>query len=160
MVTALLSLPLSLRDAVSAGFSLATCCAFASVAAAFAGVLLYAAARLLEILMSLKRKPVDVFARLPNGVNTPEIQMPLAEGQPFEIMNKVLENPAMADAEVHTIDGLRAEFADGWGLMRASNTTPMLIFRFEGTSQDALVRIQGQFRELLTNVDSSLSPPF
>ena len=120
---------------------------------------MYAGARLLEILMNLKRKPADVFARVPNGVNTPEIQMPLEEGRPFEIMNKVLENPTLADAKIHTIDGLRAEFADGWGLMRASNTMPMLIFRFEGKSQDALTRIQGQFRELLTNVDASLSPP-
>jgi phosphomannomutase / phosphoglucomutase len=121
---------------------------------------LYSAARLLEILMNLKRKPVDVFARLPNGVNTPEIQMPLEEGQPFQVMDKVLENSALAGAEILTIDGLRAEFEDGWGLMRASNTTPMLIFRFEGHSQDALARIQTQFRELVIQADASLSPPF
>ena len=121
---------------------------------------LYSAARLLEILMNLKRKPVDVFARLPNGVNTPEIQMPLEEGQPFQVMDKVLENSALAGAEILTIDGLRAEFEDGWGLMRASNTTPMLIFRFEGNSQDALARIQTQFRKLVTQADASLSPPF
>ncbi|MEM7406637.1 MAG: phosphomannomutase/phosphoglucomutase [Pseudomonadota bacterium] len=121
---------------------------------------MYSAARLLELLMASGRPPAEVFAELPSGVNTPELYLHLNEGQSSGIMQKALAAAALPDAQLYTIDGLRAEFADGWGLMRASNTTPAIIFRFEGDDETALERIKGLFRAILAEVDSSLELPF
>lgn len=76
--------------------------------------------------------------------------MDLAEGQPHQLMQALMDKASdFDDATVTTIDGLRVDFADGWGLVRASNTQPCLVMRFEGTSQEALKRIQGQFNVLI-----------
>ena len=75
-------------------------------------------------------------------------------------MTDFLGKAQFADAEILTIDGLRADFADGWGLVRASNTTPSLVMRFEGDSQTALERIQAQFRQAMLAANPSLKLPF
>ena len=122
---------------------------------------MYAAARLLEILMRLKRSPVEVFGKLPTGVVTPEIPLLLKEGEPFSIMDVLLGGDnALEGAEVFTVDGLRAEFADGWGLMRASNTSPCIVFRFEGDDDAALERIKSIFRVLLARAAPGVTAPF
>jgi phosphomannomutase/phosphoglucomutase len=72
----------------------------------------------------------------------------------------LLEDVAIEDAELTMIDGLRADYEDGWGLVRASNTTPSLVFRFEADNETALERIKDEFRELIQDVDASLSLPF
>ncbi|MDZ7804788.1 phosphomannomutase/phosphoglucomutase [Thiohalophilus sp.] len=121
---------------------------------------LYAAARLLEILAKDKRKPQAVFASLPDMVNTPELRVDLAEGEQHQFMDELMSRAEFDNANVIMIDGVRADFEDGWGLVRASNTTPSLIMRFEAKDKEALQRIQQQFRELLQSVKPDLSLPF
>lgn len=122
---------------------------------------LYTAARLLEILARDSRSPTEVFAALPDAVSTPELRIDFPnEGDNHRFMARFLENPGFDDAQIITIDGLRAEFADGWGLVRASNTTPSLILRFEADNAAALERIQQAFARALLAVDPGVSPPF
>jgi phosphomannomutase/phosphoglucomutase len=120
----------------------------------------YATARLLEILSADLRQPRVVLASLPNGVNTPELRITLPEGEHFRFMEKLMDKAEFDDANVIMIDGIRADFEDGWGLVRASNTTPCLILRFEGKDQDALKRVQDRFRQVLLDVEPNLKLPF
>jgi len=102
----------------------------------------YTAARLLEIL-SRSRNPSEVLNKLPTSFNTPELNVPCAEGEPKQVVKKLLENANFPGAlEIITIDGMRVEYADGFGLIRASNTTPVLVLRFEGHTPEALLRIE------------------
>ncbi len=121
---------------------------------------LYAGARLLEILGKDKRPSAEVFAGLPDSINTPELNVQMQEGEPPVFMNKLLETAHFGDATVSTIDGLRADFDDGWGLIRASNTTPVLVLRFEADNDAALMRIMGEFRRVIQQVDTGLDLPF
>ena len=121
---------------------------------------LYSAARLLEILANDHRTSSSVFAMLPDSVNTPELQVPMAEGEPHPYMDRLLASAHFEGAHVHTIDGMRVEFADGWGLVRASNTTPVLVLRFEADDEDALRRIQDDFRRVMLQVEPELQLPF
>ena len=121
---------------------------------------LYTAARLLEILAKRSEPTADVFAALPNAVSTPELRVELAEGEQFAFMERFLTQAAFPDAEITTIDGLRADYDDGWGLVRASNTTPSLILRFEANSDTALKRIMTRFREVMLGVNPGLHLPF
>ncbi|QPF73825.1 phosphomannomutase/phosphoglucomutase [Roseateles sp. DAIF2] len=103
---------------------------------------MYTAARLLEIL-SRAADPSAVLQALPTSFNTPEINVPCAEGEHHEVVRKLKEVAEFPGAaEIVTIDGLRVEYADGFGLVRPSNTTPVLVLRFEGQTQAALERIQ------------------
>ncbi|MFT4249731.1 MAG: phosphomannomutase/phosphoglucomutase [Pseudomonas sp.] len=115
---------------------------------------LYAAARLLEILAQREQPLTDVLAELPASVATPEIKVSV-EGSPHALVERFIAAVGTEDAipfagaRLSTIDGLRADFSDGWGLLRASNTTPVLVLRFEADSDAALARIQGLFRARL-----------
>lgn len=103
---------------------------------------MYTAARLLEIL-SRSADPSAVLQALPTSFNTPEINVPCAEGEHHEVVKQLKEIAEFPGAaEIVTIDGLRVEYADGFGLIRPSNTTPVLVLRFEGHTQAALERIQ------------------
>jgi len=118
---------------------------------------LYAAARLLEILAQREEDPSEVFDELPDAVSTPELKVAVAEGTQHAQVALVVaaaqaEDSPFAAARISTIDGLRADFSDGWGLVRASNTTPVLVLRFEADDADALERIKGLFREQLRQV--------
>ena len=121
---------------------------------------LYAAARLLEILARDERSSTEVIAALPDSVNTPEINVVMQEGEPPVFIKQLLESARFAAATVSTIDGLRADFEDGWGLVRASNTTPVLVLRFEADNDEALARIMGDFRREMLQVNRHLSLPF
>jgi phosphomannomutase/phosphoglucomutase len=121
---------------------------------------LYTAARLLELLSRDTRAPREIFASLPNTVNTPELNLKFAEGEHYAFMKKLLAKASFPGAKVTTIDGLRVDFADGFGLVRASNTTPVLVFRFEADSEAALQRIQQQFRELMLATQPGVKTPF
>ena len=110
----------------------------------------YAAARLLEILAADPRPASEIFADLPEPVATPEIRLDLAEGEPHRLIDALMEQATDFDeATVTTLDGLRVDFADGWGLVRASNTQPCLVMRFEGTDESALERIRKRFDGLI-----------
>jgi phosphomannomutase/phosphoglucomutase len=121
---------------------------------------LYAGARLLEIIAADPRPAREIFASLPDAVNTPELRISLPEGEEQRLMDELMSHADFPDANVIMIDGIRADFEDGWGLVRASNTTPSLILRFEGKDREALNRIQDRFREVLQEVDPHLSLPF
>ncbi len=121
---------------------------------------LYSAARLLEILSNDHRSPSKVFASLPYGVTTPELNLHMQEGEPQSFMGLFLANATFPGAELSTIDGVRADFDDGWGLVRASNTTPCLVIRFEADDEEGLKRIQDQFRQAMLATKPDLALPF
>ena len=122
---------------------------------------LYAAARLLEILSKTDRKASDIFGEIPNSINTPELNVTLAEdGAQHAFIEKFMANSTFEGAELTTIDGVRADYADGWGLVRASNTTPSLVIRFEADTDAAMERIQAEFRKNMQAVDASIVAPF
>jgi phosphomannomutase len=113
---------------------------------------MYTAARLLEIL-SRHADPSAVLNALPTSYSTPELNVACAEGEPHAVIEKLRETARFDGAkELVTIDGLRAEFDDGFGLIRASNTTPVLVLRFEGHTPEALERIRDQFTAALKAV--------
>ena len=121
---------------------------------------IYAAARLLEILATRDDNADAVFAELPKGFSTPELKAPMAEGESSGFIDRFRESAKFDGARVATIDGVRADWPDGWGLVRASNTTPVLVMRFDADTPAALERIQKVFREQLLAVKSDLALPF
>lgn len=122
---------------------------------------LYAAARLLEIL-SRSAYPSAVLDALPTAVNTPELHIEFAkEGANREFIEKLRQAAKFDDAEdVILIDGLRVEFKDGFALARSSNTTPVVVIRVEGDTQEALMRIQKRFAAFILSVDPTVKLPF
>ena len=121
---------------------------------------IYAAARLIEIL-SVRSEPVEeVLGALPNGVSTPEIKVAAPNGDPHAFVERFVAAAQFEGARASTIDGLRVDWTDGWGLVRASNTTPVLVMRFDADSEDALKRIQGEFRSQLLALAPDLQLPF
>lgn len=121
---------------------------------------IYAAARLLEILAARPQTPSETLDALPDGVSTPEIKVDAPEGDPHAFVDAFKARAKFEGARLSTIDGLRVDWPDGWGLVRASNTTPVLVLRFDGDSRDALVRIQDAFREQLLGLRPDLKLPF
>jgi phosphomannomutase/phosphoglucomutase len=117
----------------------------------------YAGARMLEILSQVEN-PSELLNALPIAVSTPEINIKVShEGMQHEIIAKLQQNAVFADAvDVIMIDGLRVEYADGFGLVRASNTTPVLVLRFEADTETALARIKEQFKQILAPYVSEL----
>ena len=111
----------------------------------------YTAARVLEILSRVK-DPSRVLNALPNGHSTPELNVPCAEGEPRQVVEALQRTARFPGAEVSTIDGVRADYPDGFGLIRGSNTTPVLVLRFEGQTSAALERIQTDFMAALRRV--------
>jgi phosphomannomutase/phosphoglucomutase len=98
---------------------------------------------------------------LPDALSTPELNLRLAEGEPHPLIERLQREASFEGAtQVITIDGLRVEFADGFGLARASNTTPVIVLRFEADDAAALARIQAQFRRVLLAVRPDLALPF
>ncbi|HXF67967.1 MAG TPA: phosphomannomutase/phosphoglucomutase [Burkholderiales bacterium] len=121
---------------------------------------LYAGARLLEIL-SRSDDPSAVLEALPEAVSTPELHLELAEGENYVLIEKLKADARFPGArEVIAIDGLRVEYADGFGLARPSNTTPVIVLRFEADDERALARIQEQFRAALLAVKPGARLPF
>jgi phosphomannomutase/phosphoglucomutase len=121
---------------------------------------LYTAARLLEILAGDVRSSAEVFEALPNSLATPELNVTISDTRKFEFVKKLANNGTFPNGRINTIDGIRVDFDDGWGLVRASNTTPCLVVRFEADSQASLDRIKDMFRQQILAIDSSLQVPF
>lgn len=121
---------------------------------------LYSAARLLEI-VSRSPNASAVLEALPDSLNTPELQIAMQEGEPHALIAALQQSAHFPDAiEIITIDGLRVEYADGFGLIRASNTTPVLTLRFEADDTTALMRIQQAFKQVLSSARPDLKIPF
>lgn len=121
---------------------------------------IYAGSRLLEILAKQTQTSDELFSGIPDSINTPELKLAINDDKKFALMEKISKQLHFPDALLTTIDGIRADFADGWGLIRPSNTTPYLVLRFEADSETSLQRIQENFREQLLAVDSTLELPF
>ena len=120
----------------------------------------YAGARLLEIL-SREQDPSAVLEALPDSLNTPELNWMLAEGEPHRLVAQLQESARFPGAtEIIRLDGLRVEYRDGFGLARASNTTPVIVLRFEGDNAGALERIQADFRRVLQAAKPGVPLPF
>jgi len=117
---------------------------------------IYSAARLLELLARDPRPPAQVFKALPGGVATPELKIDAPGGDPHGFVERFRASADFGAARISTIDGVRVDFDDGWGLVRASNTTPVLVLRFEADTPAALARIQDIFRDRLLAVDPEL----
>ncbi len=121
---------------------------------------LYVGARLLEI-VSRERDPSALLNALPDSPSTPELNWKLAEGEPHALIEKLQASAPFPNAErILAIDGVRAEYADGFGLARASNTTPVIVLRFEADTAQALERIQGEFRSALQQLKPGSPLPF
>ena len=121
---------------------------------------LYTGARLLEIL-SKEKNPSDTLNHLPNAICTPELQLACAEGEPFTILESIKANARFATANsINTIDGVRVEYADGFGLARPSNTTPVVVMRFEADTEAAIARIQAEFKLALMAAKPDAKLPF
>ncbi len=113
---------------------------------------MYCAARLLEIIAKDKRPSAEIFAALPDAISTPEILVYVGEGRAVKIIELLLQSLPFPGAQINSVDGIRAEFPEGWGLVRASNTTPCLMLRFEAENELALERIKMNFRQAIESV--------
>jgi len=121
---------------------------------------LYAGARMLEIL-TREKDPSALLNALPQSDSTPELHLHLKEGENFALMDKLRADAKFPGNErIITIDGLRVEYADGFGLARSSNTTPVIVMRFEAETPAALERIQGQFRDVILAAKPDAELPF
>ncbi|CAN7249199.1 phosphomannomutase/phosphoglucomutase [Trinickia sp. LjRoot230] len=121
---------------------------------------LYTGARLLELLARVG-DPSKVLNDLPNSLSTPELQLKLEEGENFALIAQLQKDARFVGADrVVTIDGLRVEYPDGFGLARSSNTTPVVVLRFEADNPDALARIQGDFRRVMLAAKPDAKLPF
>ena len=116
---------------------------------------IYAAARTLELLAASKASAAEVFGALPRGVSTPEIKIATTDERKFEIV-EALGQASFGDGAITAIDGIRVDHEDGFGLVRASNTSPVLSLRFEADDAGALERIQQTFQRELLTVDPTL----
>ncbi len=121
---------------------------------------IYAMARLLEIITLRDQKIDDIFSAFPQLFTTPELKIKVSEQTKFEVINKITASGDFATGTITTIDGLRVDYTKGWGLVRASNTSPALTLRFEAETAEALEKIQNIFKRELLKVDSNLVIPF
>ena len=120
----------------------------------------YAAARVLEVLALDPRPSAEVFADLPESPATPELLLELDEGEPQALMQRLSAQARFDGAQINRLDGLRVEFPDGWGLVRASNTTPALSFRFEADNESRLEEVKDLFRIEILALYPGLKLPF
>ncbi|NNA05627.1 phosphomannomutase/phosphoglucomutase [Pseudomonas lundensis] len=121
---------------------------------------IYSAARLLEILSHRQESAEEVFAAFPNDISTPEINIDVTDESKFSIISALHDAQWGEAAELTTIDGVRVDYPHGWGLVRASNTTPVLVLRFEADTEAELQRIKDVFHAQLKRVAPDLQLPF
>ncbi|MDF1643316.1 MAG: phosphomannomutase/phosphoglucomutase [Pseudomonadales bacterium] len=121
---------------------------------------IYSAARLLEVLSTEGLTLDELMSELPWSPSTPELEIDMDDDQKFVFMEKFRENAQFEGGSLTDLDGVRIDFSDGWGLVRASNTMPKLTLRFEADDEPSLTRIQGLFKQQLLAIDGELSIPF
>ncbi|WP_233684486.1 phosphomannomutase/phosphoglucomutase [Pseudomonas anguilliseptica] len=121
---------------------------------------IYAAARLLEILSQDRRDAEHVFSAFPNDIATPEINIPVTEQSKFSIIERLQRDGVWGEGNITNLDGVRVDYPKGWGLVRASNTTPVLVLRFEAETEQELERIKEVFRAQLYSTVPDLDLPF
>jgi phosphomannomutase/phosphoglucomutase len=121
---------------------------------------MYASARLAEIVSGAGADLTSLLSEFPDTESTPEIRIPVSDDMKFALMDKLINNSDFSPGKVNNLDGVRVDYNDGWGLVRASNTMPALTARFEAHDADSLERIMQQFREQLAEVAPDLEPGF
>ena len=121
---------------------------------------LYAAARLCELLSRYSESPSAVFAQIPDTVNTPELRLEMNEGEHHQLIAELVSQATFPDGHACYIDGVRVDFDDGFGLARASNTTPTVILRFEADTEAGLERIKNCYRDQILALRPDLTLPF
>jgi phosphomannomutase/phosphoglucomutase len=121
---------------------------------------MYAAARLAEILSTHGDSLDATIAEFPTTVNTPEILIPVSEKDKFALMDKIIRACDFSSGKINTMDGIRVDFTDGWGLVRASNTSPALTARFEADTAESLEAIKAEFRAQIALVEPDLELNF
>lgn len=121
---------------------------------------IYSGARLLEVIAGDLRSTDQIFAAFPEGHCTPEINISVPESDKFNIINRLVHDGEFDGGTLIDIDGVRVEYPDGWGLIRASNTTPVLVLRFEADSEEALERIKRLFQQELLKIAPTLAANF
>lgn len=121
---------------------------------------LYSACRLLEIISQEDETVSQQFAKIPNSKNTPEIKIPMEDKDKFSFVSSFVNNSSFPDGEKILIDGIRVEFECGWGLLRASNTSPCLVARFEAQDDFTLADIKAQFKKQLHAINANLNLEF
>ncbi|MNN40852.1 Phosphomannomutase/phosphoglucomutase [compost metagenome] len=121
---------------------------------------IYSAVRLLEILSLESRSAAEVFADFPVALSTPEINIKVTDERKFALIEALQRDAQWGDANLFTLDGVRVDYPHGWGLVRASNTTPVLVLRFEADDAAELARIQQVFHAQLKAVAPDLELPF
>lgn len=121
---------------------------------------LYSACRLLEIISASDLTVHEQFQLIPNSINTPELKIAISDDEKFLFMERFQESARFPSARIIDIDGMRVEFPNGWGLLRASNTTPYLVARFEADDEQSLEAIKQLFREQMHLLNEQLVLPF
>jgi phosphomannomutase/phosphoglucomutase len=121
---------------------------------------MYAAARFLELMDKYQASAQDLLERMPASFSTPELFIPVTEQEKFAVMEQLVAGLRFDSGNLNYLDGIRADFAHGWGLVRASNTTPSLVLRFEADSESELAAIQADFRSRLAVLLPGLALPF
>lgn len=120
----------------------------------------YSAVRLIEIMSIRDQSLDDIFSTFPESFSTPEIRIAVPEDKKFSLVKRLTDSGEWGNGKVSTLDGVRVDFAKGWGLVRASNTAAALTLRFEADDAESLATVQNVFKQQLLQVDSSLSLPF
>jgi phosphomannomutase/phosphoglucomutase len=121
---------------------------------------LYAAVRMIEILSADMRSSSALFDELPDSINTPELRIPMNDSESRRFIEQFFSLADFPDGDSVNVDGMRVEFPDGWGLIKASNALAGLSMRFEADTPEALSRIQTQFKQLMLQINPELSIPF
>ncbi|HFB64374.1 MAG TPA: phosphomannomutase/phosphoglucomutase [Aeromonadales bacterium] len=121
---------------------------------------LYAASRMLEILAADFRKSVDIFKVFPQTISTPELNVAISDANKFKFVEKLIKHGRFGDGKINTIDGIRVDYPQGWGLVRASNTSPCLVIRFEADTEEEFTKIKGIFRKQMLKIDPEMQLPF
>lgn len=121
---------------------------------------MYAAGRLAEILSTHGESLDESIAQFPVTINTPEIIIPVPDDYKFELVEKIIESAEFSTGKINTMDGIRVDFSNGWGLVRASNTGPALTARFEADTQESLEIIQDEFKDLITLIEPDIELNF
>ena len=121
---------------------------------------IYAGSRMLEILSEKEKKSSDIFSELPQNLSTPEINISISDENKFSIINKLIKILEKESGEINSMDGIRIDRNSCWGLIRASNTSPNLVLRFEGNSPQDLDDIKNVFKKAISKVDNTIKANF
>mgnify|MGYP000296157333 CR=1 FL=1 len=121
---------------------------------------IYAGSRMLEILSEKEKNSSDIFSELPQNLSTPEINISVSDENKFSIISKLIKILEKESGEINSLDGIRIDRDSCWGLIRASNTSPNLVLRFEGNSPQDLDDIKNVFKKAISKVDNTIKANF